>query len=896
MGFFLSVLSVFVLIIPSPVAAAVQRSAPQLTPLWAKLDAAKDAYRGGGFPIGKSYSQSVASWEQDITAPIDYGQTPREIFEELALSESGFRQYLSNSDIAAEATAGIQEAINELIAGQTLVGNDLLIRGLRARFPGVASNVDAQRPVELLAESVSAFRAGINDTIEELRLRPLGLRSRKQLGDNVSFDEMVENSPRMSGQGEAVFNEFYRFSNLAYRHALAANSLGRRKFFYENTSEDGRKDAARELKRSAQATYLNTALLTALQDDSEFNRNRGYELKRQVIEAQRTFDDIQSGFNPLKLLGDFVPRQPVESFLRLFSDLVATARTDEDAYQDRLRNFDVNQTTLNSELLNQQEKYLDDMELVTGIPSALVSSTFGALEDAESRSRYIVAADLAMADQTNAGQLRQAQLAIDQAGLDAVAAYEEMRQIPERIRIEESRSGQVASLVTRNGMSLSASTLAIGMLQAVSVSQSVAVSVGAQMGTTTTTSVSFNPYQPHIAAIQAGQTLLQALQSAAIEGINSAATIKGLLLQQATAAIAIERAANALRARQAELEQLRARLQRTVRNYVSARRNLSTAYFADPAYRMEADLAKENADNSFEAAMIQGYFTAKALEYEWAERFANPVERIGVGNPVSIGEANQFAPFVAAESVFSCRSVANGGSPAPRLNDFRSALAAWDQLMRQQRGNEQQPEFVEILSLRKDILGYVGGDENVNRILFADFLKRNRVPGRNALKDDVLIPFSLSIADQRLFPAEPNLKLVSMSLNIKSRPPRVAAEAGRSRPFRVEMVMLDEAVLRTFFADYSHNPPDDDLLVIDLEEGRSLSTSPFRALMQATLDGTPAGLPANVQLANLSPAVTRWVMRIDMSNGENVYLIPEYIDDIEMRITYKFGRPRSFTF
>ncbi len=874
-------LALYFLTLPLAAWSVTERQAPELAPLWQKLDDARTAYRGNDFPVGKTYAQSVASWDSEIIDP-SYGQSPKEIFTELALGETGFRQYLDNSTLAEEAAAGVREALNELMAGQALVGNDYLIRGLRARFPGAVSNDDSARPVELLEDSVGSFQDGIDRTVEELRVRPFGLRSRKQLGDNVSFDELVENTPvEGEAQGDAVFNEFYRFTHLAYRQGLASNSLGRRKFFYENTSPEGREDAARTLKRSAQATYLNTALLTALQNRDDFHRNKGYELKRQVLEAQRTFDDINAGFNPLKLLGDFVPRQPVESFIRLFNGLVETAVRDEAGYKAELRDYDVNQTTLANELAEQQQRYLDTMEALTGIPSGVITTTYGGLLESAHREAFLNAAERSERDASNAGQLRRARLAIDQAVADARLVFEQVRQIPERIRTEERRSSSIATLIIGNGNRLALLDYAIGHANAW------------QMGFE---GPEFNPAQVIAGQLRSNQTLIQATQSARIEGINSAAQVKSLLLEQATALISLDRARVAIDALKAESNALRAELQRVVRNYVTAQRNLAEAYYADPAYRLETDIAKENAESSFEAAMIQGYFTAKALEYEWAESFSNPVERIGVGNPVPIGEAQLFAPFIAAESVFSCRSAGNASSPAPRLSDFLTALEAWDQTMRQVRGNEQQPQFVEIISLRKDILGFAGGDESTNRLLFADFLAKNRKPGRNPRKDDLVIPFALSIADQRLFPAEPNLKLVDMSLNIKSRPPRFAAEAGWSRPFRVEMVMLDEAVIRTFWADFSNDPPDDDLLIIDLEEGRTLSTSPFRGLLQATLDGQPSGLPANVQFANLSPAVTRWVLRIDMANGENVYLIPEYIDDIEIRMTYKFGRPEVFTF
>jgi len=407
--------------------------------------------------------------------------------------------------------------------------------------------------------------------------------------------------------------------------------------------------------------------------------------------------------------------------------------------------------------------------------------------------------------------------------------------------------------------------------------------------------VSVNPGAFISAGFQEESAILQAEQQATVEGINSSSTIKNLLLEQVTAFLNFRRAANGIEAANAELRALRARLELVVRNYTAARQSLSCAYFTNPAYRLQLDVAKEKADRSFEDAMIQGYFAAKALEYEWAERFANPVPLISVGGAKPIGEGSPtYAPFLRAESVFAVRSA---NTAEPHLGQFEDALREWDKTMRQVRGNELQPEFTEVISLRKQILGYAGGDEELNRLLFANYIAKHREPGRNPAKQDFYIPFALGLADQLVFPAEPNLKMVRLSINIKSRPGRVAAEAPWSgQPFRVEMVMLDEAVVRTFFADVTKNPPEDDLYLIDLEEGRSLATSPFRGLVQASLDGVPLTVVDNVQFANLSPAVTRWMLHVDMTNGQNIYLIPELIDEIELEITYKFGRPRVIDF
>ena len=82
-------------------------------------------------------------------------------------------------------------------------------------------------------------------------------------------------------------------------------------------NEAGRLDAAARAKKAGSLMYLQSLALATTQSETEFQDNNGYQIKRQLNDADRLFEDIRSGFNPLLLAGDFVPYQKVENFLQI---------------------------------------------------------------------------------------------------------------------------------------------------------------------------------------------------------------------------------------------------------------------------------------------------------------------------------------------------------------------------------------------------------------------------------------------------------------------------------------------------------------------------------------------------------------------------------------------------
>lgn len=857
---------------------------PVLVSAWAKLNQARSYRAGWRDTLPKTHSQLIEAYTTELDCA---GQTitAQACFLSAA---NNFRALLTHADpaVVTEAEWGVQESLNDYMAGQSLLGNDLLVKGLRVRFPGVGDPEDLDQ-LTLLTLSEQSLQSGIDEIVDDLRTRPDLMRSR---GDNPQFPFWVENSLPVAGQGELVESEFYRFSHLVERYSLAALSKGKRMFFFGNVkdidnfplgnfpgSEDidlnsdgllneaGRTEAADQMKRTAHASYLHTAVLAAVQSDADFYDNDGYTLKRQITDAERLYVDIKEGFNPLKLQGDFVPYQPVENFIALARSRINDAVVAENMARDAQRVYDQDQNILHTTLLSQKENYLDSITQLTGLNPSIYD-----LSDKSQREKLLADADYNA--ELGYGQMGIQKKSIEDSLLAMQQVSVRIKQIPERIRIEQERQRAYARIVSSTGRQMSALSYADAIANmVVATSLGPAVNVGAAIS----------------GMLQGQKDILQATQSASIDGIQSASMIKQILLEQATLVLSLQSAQVNLDIENARYEQYKSQLERIINNYQQANENYVEAYYNNPAYRIERDQLIEAAEISFETAMTESYYAAKALEYLWSEKFNNPVMRLDGGLAESLSPS--FDPFIRAESVFASRFAS---VRSPSLDDFMDGLQAWDVKMRQLRAPAGQSASLS-LSMRKDILGYNSDDIVYDKVLFRDFISKNRKSGLNVAKDDLEFEFTIEIADESLLPNHPNIKIEDIRMNLVSG---IQSIRGGSdvRPVLVDLVQLDKATIRSFFAEY---PVNDDLIHYDLQEGRSIEKSPFVATVESSIDNfaSPQSIP-NVQLEGHSPAITRWVLRIKMNRGQNEQLVLENLDDIELDIRYHFGKPRNVAY
>ena len=794
----------------------------------------------------------------------------------------------------SDAKLGLAEAFNAIETAAIIEGNQHLLDGLRARFVSKQST-KVKFPQEYFNLSTSVLASVLSNTTSVIK-EDLSIVDNRKLRTKASgdlfgdgFEFMIQNH-----NGDTVPADLFRHTDLLVKYGISANNEAKNLYYKDNVkdvdnppkgnfpgSEDldidgdgeinsaGRDVAAGKAKRLGNQLFYSGLLLNATQDRESYNQNAGYQLKRQVTEANTLYRDIKSGYNPLLLAGDFVPYQPVEHFLSLASDLVQRAKEAEMNAEQRSDEFEVNQTRLADELQAQKEQYLDQIEALTGENiNDLDLSKF------EKRQAYVEAVQNRVEPK---GELGSQQLAIQEAQYSALQISQQIQDLYKRVEIEERRNQRTTNLIFADGRKM-------GVLDAAyAASQCCTVTIA---GIASGTSVDIGAFAR--GGIAQAQTWLRATQQAELDDINSDSAIKNILVDQARLNLAFAQATVSIERLQVIENNLWAQLERLLANYARSNEKLASAYFNDPSFRLQATRTEQYANDAFESAMEASYYAGKALEYQWSEKFNNPVLKLdgGLSSPLSV----IYDPFNRAESVFGSQFAAG---LSPSLEDYLGSLKAWDVRMRQLRYPTKQSATTRF-SMRNDILGYGIYAPEVAESLFQTFIAENRKKGENPNNDDLQFNFNMDIVTERLFPNLPNIKIESISVNLVSDASRSIRTSPRTDAPLVDMVMLDRAFVRTFFADY---PSQDDILTYELQEGRTIDKSPFLASVSASVDGyaSPQPIP-NVQLANHSPAASIWVMRMKNNRFNNRDLALEYLSDIEVDITYSYGKPRAIQF
>ncbi len=912
-----------------------------------------EAVRGAG----KTYSELLQSYNQAPTGSgcdeVDGQGSALKHIDYFVLASSAF-QILVDSGLTGKnknvAEWGLQESLNYLAEGKLLKGNDLLINGLRSRFKSDDSQTKTQ--IELLGDSVTEMKDGLAELTPYMIGYGTVLRTRS---DNPTerFPFMVENT-----QGPKVPNEYQRYAELLNRYGMAANSEAKYIYYKDNVNdvdnppyknfpgpEDldfnndrienqaGRLDAAKRAKKVGSHLYLQSLTLAVMQNEDDFQTNNGYQIKRQINDSDRLYQDIQSGFNPLLLAGDFVPYQRVENFLQLARARVNDAKEAEQLARANQRTFEVDETSLKTELRQQTSQYIDQLVELAGVSSADFDLTIK-----EGRDSYKTAAFISSWHERQ-GQIGIQVHALEEAELQRTQIATQMANVNKRVQIEIERSKSVVIIVKENGERISALQFANTMASCCNVSKgtstgtskgtskgtstgtsngtsngqsigyqagapgpSVGVSFGQSRGTSTGTSegesegqswgasegTSRNPNIEQLAQGQSAMSLLQTIQQANLEGVNSQAAVKTMFLEMATLNVSMEQADAAYHRQLAVIETQYDQFERILANYAVAQEDFSDAYYNNPAYRVEASRAEQAAEDTFETALELSYYAAKSMEYMWSEKYNNPVLRLDGGLPEPL--AVSFDPFVRAESVFSAQFAS---TYSPSLDDYLDGLQAWDVKMRQLRYPERQTSRVRF-SMRDDLLGLGEFTPNVAEAKFRSFIDDKRNIGENVDNPDLQFEFSMDIADERLFPNHPNIKIESIAVNLVSTASRSIRGSSKTVPVLVDLVMLDRAFIRTFFAEY---PARDDILSYTLQQGRTIEKSPFIATVDATVDGYASPqVDPNTQLASHSPAVSTWVLRMKNNRFNNRDLKLQYLSDIELDIQYSYGKPRDIQF
>lgn len=694
------------------------------------------------------------------------------------------------------------------------------------------------------------------------------------------------------------------------RRGLGGVELGKKLFNLSINDAEARSEAKRVLKETAHEVFVGSCVLAAAQGAEGFKVNDGAQLRAEIQNARDLFNKINLGLNPLGNYGEFIPN---ESFTAIYQDAqeaVSDAREAEIEAREERRLIDQNQAALRNELQNQRASYITPLQQLTGVDPVGFNNlktkpdqdeyrqTFQSRIDAliasfESRGRDgNVSADdvrdfLATADFTKTGEFGDQVLSIANAILEIQSSYESLRGIYRQIEIKRDTF-----------MKVSLTQIATdAMLNAYDLLKAEAESVEVHTGTFTGVTISVGKVPA--AAISGMMRNLQTITSLAVSDLQMEEQIKGMLLEAEKMQIQISQAHLRYKQELHKMDLLYARMDRLIEDLAQMRATASELYFMDPSYRLFMTEAQRRAEAELEYAIDKLYRLAKTLQWEWLEKYQNPVTiPVASQEPPSL-ENSLFDKFGFLEDVFGVRT-------ADEAKDYLDALKAWDSKLRRYnvasvRGPNHQGPFTAMpISLRQQILGYRYTGTNPpytpeeSLKAFRDFLENSREANPyNPTFPNVAFEFSTTIEDTRFFPimgGQWNMRIHSIAVDIYSE-----------RGFNgyptcdVQLIQAGNVSFRTFFA---RPPSEDDTVQFAFNSGDRPERSIFNITVPCRINDGTGGRPPSefdsLGLRGRPVAASQWKMVFDTSNPYNHKLDFSKIKDIYVRFTYTYGNPEEF--
>ncbi len=266
----------------------------------------------------------------------------------------------------------------------------------------------------------------------------------------------------------------------------------------------------------------------------------------------------------------------------------------------------------------------------------------------------------------------------------------EISNLKEEIDIELWRAGSVSNAYIKYANKRASITEKIGHIEAVQAAANAlaeaanastwwgggaqAVNAGVQAGA-----------EEWKGQLEAEKERQSGLEQAEIEGIESAARVKTLLLGMNTLAVDSQEAALLLKQEIGRLIALQREKENLERSLAENQQALAGRFFADPSHRLRCQNDMLVANLSFDEAQKWMFFMTRALEYKWNQPFTN---------------YDHGGRTWSSSSIFKLRNAAE-------LEDLWRAMDAYEQFI---AGTViVGPNRFDWFSVRKDFLGYQDG-------------------------------------------------------------------------------------------------------------------------------------------------------------------------------------------
>lgn len=560
----------------------------------------------------------------------------------------------------------------------------------------------------------------------------------------------------------------------------------------------------------------------------DFYANGGQRLISNLARIRALATAQRDGLNPFGFTTDYVP---VHTYAELYNlvqtEFLRDAEEDELAAFQSQREFDQNATAMLGEFANLRLNY--DAQLLEICGTDVETCEGGLMLQ-------------------NLDRLEQADTRID-------LAQQRLNDIPQKIAIEQQRSGTIINLILENGNQIAAWDYTIALWSSLSISRGV--TIGYPPSVSLSASISYNPFSPLIAHLTKLKDLLQSAERAQIEGANSEAVIRNLLLEQADLMIELELTVQEYNQVVDERSHLWEKYHNLRDLKAFAEDDLLMSYLNKPSYRILRETQTLEAVRSHDLAAQFAYLTAKALEYE----YLTPV------------------PFL--NDIFKARS-------SDDIDNFMIALEQW----RLALGDPGQLNpYPYRISIAQDVLGYT--DENLDPNgtmtpsqlaelryqLFQQFIQTHLVG--NTLE----FHFSTSVLNSSIFSqniwnnriAGVGMPLASskgVGVNLLTRqfgnlgtPEIILIHSGQTSYRNVNDEIVEYTVGPAVLVGYALPPG-------FINKGTT-------AVILSSVNNNNQGV-SNSALFNLSVAASNWTLRIDLTSPFNDELDLSQLEDLEI--------------
>ncbi|MBN2001920.1 MAG: hypothetical protein JXA21_01080 [Anaerolineae bacterium] len=597
---------------------------------------------------------------------------------------------------------GMLATLRELAYDHLIFGNEFLIDATDTRY-GAAQIPDAETVIyQELAE--------LEQALQQFNLA-MDVAS-------YAFSTPLAGAIREGGIGEDHGGDYFTALEFEVFGVASSRTVATLLAMAERRLKLGQESQALDLYNQAyMVQYFHAQALAqmARQTGADYLINGSWEIYNNMAETRNAAQKVVSGVDVFGFPSDYAPLQSYAELREMVvgpagnTGLLGVARDLEIQSRTAQRDYDEDQDAVAAELDSLIAEYDDALFELCGEDPERPGSGEPSLTTCEGGLVEQNWSDIFAAD-------KRAGLAVRRAA-----------NIIEQIKIEQERAGKVIQVTFSTGEKMAAYELSIGALEAVKFTGSSVASsetqlqAGIETGVkiyeraeigvdtevtnwttggvkftalagiehsteaklgflqtlawTSQMGVEFDNSALPIAEINGAKALREAEAAATIEGANSAATVKNLLLQQSELLIETEIAVEELNKLMAEHNQLSTRRTRLLnrRGVAVSGAIQANAQRNGPAYRVMADALTVQADEAFALAAQFAYLAAKAVEYEMVSPYP------AIGDIFTARSANDVYAFMNALHVYYQAPVIENNPYPYTLSIAKDLLGLTDQ-------------------------------------------------------------------------------------------------------------------------------------------------------------------------------------------------------------------------